>query len=104
MRFGMIGLVVFVIGAHVAVPSDLHRSLSPAAFGIVILGVLIAIASLGLFVAVQTVRDGRKFQPPMTTWYAATLSAVVPLRNALPGPPRFGGWTDTTSSYGCSSW
>ena len=59
-------------------------------------GVLIAIAGLGLFVAVQTVRNRRKFQPPMTTWYAAMLFAVVPLRNALPGSPPFGGWIDIT--------
>jgi hypothetical protein len=74
----------------------LRRSLSSAAFGIVILGVLVAIAGLGLFVAIQTVRDRRKFQPPMTTWYAAMLFAVVPLRNALPGAPPFGGWIDIT--------
>ena len=75
---------------------SLERSLSTAAFGMVILGVLVAIAGLGLFVAVQTLRDRRKFQPPMTTWYAAMLFAVVPLRNALPGSPPFGGWVDIT--------
>ncbi|OBB67447.1 DUF4436 domain-containing protein [Mycobacterium sp. 852014-50255_SCH5639931] len=75
---------------------SVHRSLSAAAFGIVILCVLVAIAGLGLFVAVQTVRDRRKFQPPMTTWYAAMLFAMVPLRNALPGSPPFGGWIDIT--------
>jgi hypothetical protein len=75
---------------------SLQRSLSAGAFGVVILGVLIAIAVLGLFVAIQTVRDRRKFQPPMTTWYAAMLFAVVPLRNALPGSPPFGGWVDIT--------
>jgi len=32
----------------------------------------------------------------MTTWYAAMLFAVVPLRNALPGSPPFGGWIDIT--------
>jgi hypothetical protein len=74
----------------------LQRSLSAAAFGVAILGVLIAIAALGLFVAIQTLRDRRKFQPPMTTWYAAMLFAVVPLRNALPGSPPFGGWIDIT--------
>jgi hypothetical protein len=75
---------------------SVHRSPSVGAFGIVILGVLIAIAGLGLFVAIQTARDRRKFQPPMTTWYAAMLFAVVPLRNALPGSPPFGGWVDIT--------
>ncbi len=79
-------------------PYRLHvrRSMSTAAFAIVILGVLITIASLALFVAIQTVRDRRPFQPPMTTWYAAMLFAVVPLRNALPGSPPFGSWVDIT--------
>jgi uncharacterized protein DUF4436 len=81
---------------HGAYRVSLRRSLSAGAFGVVILGVLIAIAGLGLFVAVQTLRDRRKFQPPMTTWYAAMLFAVVPLRNALPGAPPFGGWIDIT--------
>jgi hypothetical protein len=75
---------------------DLYRSSSTVAFGVVILGVLVALAGLGLFVAVQTVRDRRKFQPPMTTWYAAMLFAVMPLRNALPDAPPFGSWIDVT--------
>lgn len=79
-------------------PYRLHveRALSTAAFAIVILGVLITIATLALFVAIQTARDRRPFQPPMTTWYAAMLFAVVPLRNALPGSPPFGSWVDIT--------
>ena len=32
----------------------------------------------------------------LTTWYAAMLFAVVPLRNALPGSPAFGSWIDLT--------
>jgi hypothetical protein len=75
---------------------DLYRSRSTVAFGVVILGVLIALAGVGLFVAVQTRRDRRKFQPPMTTWYAAMLFAVMPLRNALPDSPPFGSWIDVT--------
>jgi hypothetical protein len=75
---------------------DLSRSASAVAFGVVILGVLVALAGLALFVAVQTARDRRKFQPPMTTWYAAMLFAVMPLRNALPDSPPFGCWIDVT--------
>jgi hypothetical protein len=75
---------------------DLYRSSSTVAFGVVILGVLIALAGVALFVATQTARDRRKFQPPMTTWYAAMLFAVMPLRNALPDPPPFGSWIDVT--------
>jgi uncharacterized protein YneF (UPF0154 family) len=75
---------------------DLHRTLSTVAFGVAMLGVLIALAVLGLFVAVKTMRNKRKFQPPMTTWYAAMLFAVMPLRNALPDSPPFGAWIDIT--------
>jgi hypothetical protein len=75
---------------------DLYRSPSTVAFGFVILGALIALAGVALFVAIQTARDRRKFQPPMTTWYAAMLFAVMPLRNALPDSPPFGSWIDVT--------
>ncbi|OBK19931.1 DUF4436 domain-containing protein [Mycobacterium asiaticum] len=74
----------------------LHRSHSTTAFAVLILGVLIALAGLAFFVAIQTVRNRRKFQPPMTTWYAAMLFAVMPLRNALPDSPPFGSWVDVT--------
>ncbi|WP_442791272.1 DUF4436 domain-containing protein [Mycobacterium sp. Aquia_216] len=75
---------------------DLYRSPSTVAFGVAVLCVLIGLAGLGLFVAIQTARDRRKFQPPMTTWYAAMLFAVMPLRNALPDAPPFGSWIDVT--------
>ncbi len=83
-------------GPHGSYQLNLGRTLSTAAFGLVILAVLIALAVLGLFVATQTRRDRRKFQPPMTTWYAAMLFAVMPLRNALPDAPPFGAWIDIT--------
>lgn len=75
---------------------QLRRSASTVAFGVLILGVLIALAGVALFVAMQTALDRRKFQPPMTTWYAAMLFAVMPLRNALPEAPPFGSWIDVT--------
>lgn len=81
---------------HAPYQLGLHRSWSTAAFAVLILGVLISLAVLALFVAVQTVRNRRKFQPPMTTWYAALLFAVMPLRNALPDSPPFGSWMDVT--------
>jgi hypothetical protein len=75
---------------------DLQRSASTMMFAIVILCIFVTIAAIGLFVAIQTLRDVRRFQSPMTTWYAAMLFAVVPLRNALPGSPAFGSWIDLT--------
>jgi uncharacterized protein DUF4436 len=73
-----------------------YRSPSTAVFASVILVVMVALAGIGLFVAVQTARNRRKFQPPMTTWYAAMLFAVMPLRNALPDSPPIGSWIDVT--------
>jgi hypothetical protein len=75
---------------------NVRRSLSTVLFAVLIVGVLITIAVIGMFVSVQTVRNRRKFQPPFATWYAAMLFAVVPLRNALPGAPPFGAWIDVT--------
>lgn len=80
-------------GAYVI---EMQRSASTMAFAVVILCILVAIAGAAVFVAVQTLRDRRKFQSPMTAWYAAMLFAVVPLRNALPGSPAFGSWIDMT--------
>lgn len=75
---------------------ELQRSPSTMLFAIVILCIFVAIAAIGLYVAIQTFRDPRRFQSPLTTWYAAMLFAVVPLRNALPGSPAFGSWIDLT--------
>jgi hypothetical protein len=83
-------------GEHAPYRLTLRRAPSTAAFAVVVIGVLVTIAALALFVAVQTMRDRRRFQPPMTTWYGAMLFAVVPLRNALPGSPPFGSWIDLT--------
>jgi hypothetical protein len=74
----------------------LARSASTMVFSFVILLIFVAIAALALFVAILTYRDPSKFQSPLTTWYAAMLFAVVPLRNALPGSPVFGSWIDLT--------
>lgn len=73
-----------------------QRSPSTAAFAAVLVGALVTIAVLGAVVAVQTARNRRKFQPPMTTWFAAMLFAVVPLRNALPDAPPIGTWIDVS--------
>jgi hypothetical protein len=74
----------------------LQRSASTMVFACVILGIFVAIAAVALFVAIQTFRDPRRYQSPMTTWYAAMLFAVIPLRNSLPGSPTFGSWIDLT--------
>lgn len=56
--------------------------------------VLVTLPTLGLFVAIQMVTKRRPFLPPFSTWYAAMLFAVVPLRNFLPGSPPTGAVID----------
>lgn len=72
----------------------LQRAKGPLVFDLGICLVLITLPTLALFVAIQMLTGRRKFLPPFSTWYAAMLFAVVPLRNILPGAPPTGSWID----------
>ena len=65
----------------------LQRAKGPLVFDLGICLVLITLPTLALFVAIQMLTGRRQFLPPFSTWYAAMLFAVVPLRNILPGSP-----------------
>lgn len=70
------------------------RSRGPLAliFGICL--VLLTLPALALYAAIEMVLGKKKFQPPFSTWFAAMLFAVVPIRNLLPGDPPPGSWID----------
>lgn len=70
------------------------RAKGPLVFDLGICLVLITLPTLALFVAIQMLTGRRQFLPPFSTWYAAMLFAVVPLRNILPGAPPAGAWID----------
>jgi len=72
----------------------LHRAKGPLVFDLGICLVLVTLPTLALFVAIQMLTGRRQFLPPFSTWYAAMLFAVVPLRNILPGAPPAGSWID----------
>lgn len=72
----------------------IKRAKGPLVFDLGICLVLVALPTLALFVAIQMLTGRRKFLPPFSTWYAAMLFAVVPLRNILPGSPPAGSWVD----------
>lgn len=72
----------------------LQRAKGPLVFDLGICLVLITLPTLALFVAIQMLTGRRQFLPPFSTWYAAMLFAVVPLRNILPGTPPAGAWID----------
>ncbi|OBF15930.1 DUF4436 domain-containing protein [Mycobacterium kubicae] len=71
-----------------------HRSKSSLIFDIGICLVLLALPALALWVAIPMALGRTSFLPPFSTWYAAMLFAIVPLRNILPGSPPFGSWID----------
>lgn len=72
----------------------LQRAKGPLVFDLGICLVLVTLPTLALFVAIQMLTGRRAFLPPFSTWYAAMLFAVVPLRNILPGAPPAGSWID----------
>lgn len=72
----------------------LSRHRGTLAFDLGICLVLIALPAMAMIVAVETLRGRRQFLPPLCTWFAAMLFAVVPLRNILPGAPPPGAWID----------
>lgn len=72
----------------------LERSKGPLIFDFGICLVLIALPALALWVAIPMALGRTSFLPPLGTWFAALLFAVVPLRNFLPGSPPPGSWVD----------
>ena len=72
----------------------LERSSAALSFDIGLILVLLALPAAALFVAIQTLAGRQPFLPPIMTWFAAMLFAVIPLRNLLPGAPPAGAWID----------
>lgn len=56
--------------------------------------VLLALPAMAVFVSVELLLGRKTFQPAFSTWFAAMLFAVVPIRNVLPGNPPAGSWVD----------
>lgn len=81
-------------GNDSGVTVTLSRSKGPLTliFGICL--ILLALPALALFAAIEMLRGKKKFQPAFSSWFAAMLFAVVPIRNVLPGDPPFGSWID----------
>jgi hypothetical protein len=71
-----------------------HRAKGPLIFDLGICLVLIALPVLALWVAIPMALGKTSFLPPFSTWYAAMLFAIVPLRNIFPGSPPPGSWID----------
>lgn len=75
---------------------ETRRSAATVAFGIVLVGLMIVLPVLGITVAITVLRGRRKVEATLTSWMAAMLFAIVPLRTYLPGSPPIGSWVDYT--------
>ncbi len=80
--------------AEVDVPLTATRSAATVVFGFVLLALLAALPVLSLTVALAGLRGTRKVEATLTSWMAAMLFAVIPLRSFLPGSPPIGSWID----------
>lgn len=72
----------------------LSRARGPLAFDLGLCLVLITLPAVALFVSIEMFRGRRNFLPPFGTWYAASLFAIIPIRNFFPGAPPPGAWID----------
>jgi hypothetical protein len=72
----------------------LSRARGPLAFDVGLCLVLLTLPALALFVSIEMLRGRKNFLPPFGTWYAASLFAIVPIRNFMPGAPPPGAWID----------
>jgi hypothetical protein len=72
----------------------LSRARGPLAFDMGLCLVLLTLPALALFVSIEMLRGRKAFLPPFGTWYAASLFAIIPIRNFMPGAPPPGAWID----------
>lgn len=79
-----------------AVTVTVSRTPAVIGFAIALCLVLVVLPGLALFVSINTLRRRKQFLPPIVTWFAVMLFAIVPLRNLFPGTPPIGSWVDYT--------
>jgi hypothetical protein len=72
----------------------MRRARGPLAFDLGLCVVLITLPALALFISIEMIRGRKNFLPPFGTWYAASLFAIIPIRNFMPGAPPPGAWID----------
>ncbi|MBO0678598.1 DUF4436 domain-containing protein [Mycolicibacterium sp. S2-37] len=72
----------------------LSRARGPLAFDLGLCLVLLTLPAVALFLSIEMIRGRKNFLPPFGTWYAASLFAIVPIRNFMPGAPPPGAWID----------
>ncbi|MGU3436431.1 DUF4436 family protein [Actinomycetes bacterium M1A6_2h] len=72
------------------------RTVGATVFDLALCAILAVLPLCTLFVSIQTLRRRKQFLPPIVTWFAVMLFAVLPIRNIFPGAPPTGSWVDYT--------
>lgn len=72
----------------------IHRTVAIIGTGLLLVGVLITLATLGLTVAISCLLGRRRLEATMLSWGGAMLFAALPIRNFFPGSPPAGSWVD----------
>ena len=78
---------------------SLRRQTPNVGLSLALLALMAALAVLALL-SVRAVADGRRKQEmTMTSWFAALIFAMLPIRLALPGAPPMGAWIDILVTF-----
>ncbi len=72
----------------------IHRTVAIIGTGLLLVGVLITLGTLGLTVAISCLLGRRRLEATMLSWGGAMLFAALPIRNFFPGSPPPGSWVD----------
>ena len=93
------GQVLAAGSSALVLDTSLRRQTPNIGLSIVLLALMAALAVLALL-GVRAVADGRRKQEmTMTSWFAALIFAMLPIRLALPGAPPMGAWIDILVTF-----
>lgn len=93
------GQVLAAGSSALVLDTSLRRQTPNIGLSLVLIALMAALAVLALL-GVRAVADGRRKQEmTMTSWFAALIFAMLPIRLALPGAPPMGAWIDILVTF-----
>lgn len=93
------GQVLAAGSSALVLDTSLRRQTPNIGLSLVLLALMAVLAALALL-GVRAVADGRRKQEmTMTSWFAALIFAMLPIRLAMPGAPPMGAWIDILVTF-----
>lgn len=93
------GQVLVAGSSALVLDTSLRRQTPNIGLSLVLLGLMAALAVLALLGAKAVAEGRRKQEMTMTSWFAALIFAMLPIRLALPGAPPMGAWIDILVTF-----